>query len=359
MAKKRLKTSPLSATDLQDLVNGAALLGSGGGGSLAIGQQIIRTLSGSAASLIEPGDVPADGQMAVTSFFGDPAMLARLNINYGSLIAAAFEALQDVKQTTFSFVLPLETGAGNSLIPLALAALKNIPVVDADGGRRALPAPQAAPWAALPVAPLALASTGASLTLNTTSMQTALEAMMPILLSVPPFDKGAALAMWAMTGAQMQQTAISGSVSFAIQVGATIRQACASGSDPVQAVITFVNGKLLFIGQLQGFTQGAQKLGTTVIHNQTGSIIIYNMPDNLIAWDPTQDMPLAMAPDSICFMTTAGQPLSVADLGMVKPGDEIAVIGIPAVAPLKTGPLLAIYLSVLNAIGYAGAYQPL
>lgn len=350
----------LTNTDLTDLLFGAALLGSGGGGPLWLGAQIIKTLPPNSVRLAEVSDVPDDVMMGVTSFAGVPAVLEKQSIDYGQVTSCAYQSLQKAKAQSFSHVLPLETGAGNSFIPLAVAAANNLIVVDADGARRAIPSPLACTWASLPMSPIAVAaSETAQLTISGANNSVTMEALFPMLLGAPSFNKGVALAMWSMNGATMKQNAVAGSISYAIALGRTIREAQQQAGSPVQAAVDYLHGHLLFIGQLKMFSQGVTSLGSSVFSNGSTEVVVYNQPDNLLVWSNQHAQPLAMAPDLICFMTTTGQPLSTADLGMVKPDQDIAIIGAPALSQLRQPPLIFAYMAILNAIGYAGPFLPI
>jgi len=60
-----------------------------------------------------------------------------------------------------------------------------------------------------------------------------------------------------------------------------------------------------------------------------------------------------MVPDSICWLTTDGEPLTNAD---VKEGLEVAAIGKRAHEKWKTPQGFKLFSHILESIGYKGGY---
>ncbi len=351
----------LTPIDLADILTGAAFLGSGGGGPLWLGSRMIQQLEGATIQLADPAtDVPNDAAIAVTSFAGIPDVLKPQQIDYGAVTNDALVELERTSGSTFSFLLPLETGAGNTFVPMTAAALRKIPVIDADGARRAIPSPLTTTYASVPLSDIALASSATeALSLDSQNPAVLFQALVPVLLGTDAFKLGAAMALWNMTGAQMKPAIVPGSITYALNLGVAIRHAIESHHDPVQAAVEYVGGTLFFVGQIKSATVGLTSPGKVVLISGTEEVIIYNQPDNLLAWNAQQAQPLVMAPDLICFMTPQGQPLSTSDLDTLPPNQEIAVIGAPAVSQLVQPPLLNGFMMVLSSLGYGGPFVSL
>ena len=350
------KGTVLTKVDLEDILRGATLLGSGGGGPIWMGQKIIDSLGEQTVQLIDPEQVPDQATMAVTSFFGAPEVLQGLDLDYGQITAIAFDALAEKKGMQFSYVLPLETGGGNTFIPIAVAAHKQIPLVDCDGAGRAVPNPTACTWAKLPISPIVIAhSQDEMVTLDEPNMALSMSASLSILTSTSAFAQGAAVAMWAMSGQQMKQTAIPNRISHAQQLGQCIRQALQAHQDPVEAAVKFLGGTLLFVGKVTTRNvPEALAMGTIAFSDGHTTVTVFSYPDNMIVWNSQQPAPLAVAPDSICYMTPAGQPLSISEVLLLQPDQEVAIIKAPAVPALCEPPVLSAYQSLLASMGYAG-----
>jgi uncharacterized protein len=348
----------LTRTDLNDILCGATLLGSGGGGPVWMGQKLIEQLSDSTITLIDPAEVDDEGMMGVVSFFGVPQILQQqTSLNYGAITNTAFQALAQAKSTVFQYVLPLETGGGNSFIPMTAAALNGIPIVDGDGAGRAIPSPAVCTLAVLPISPVVMArSSDEIITLIASNIQMAVSALLGTITSITDFTLGTGLAMWAVSGAQMKPVVVSGTISRALSVGRAIRLA---QGDPVEAAVNATGGKLLFVGTVKSINiPPSFSLGTTVFTDGTTDVTVFSMPDNMLAWSSKYPAPITMAPDSICYMTPDGQTLSITELQALPPGQEVAILSVPAAQALRTSPFLDMYMGLLKSAGYGGPYVP-
>ena len=346
----------LTKADLEDVLCGVTLLGSGGGGPVWMGQSIIESLEDGTVQLVDPETVPDEATMAVISFFGAPELLQGQNLDYGQIAKIAFDSLAKTKGTPFTHVVPLETGAGNSFIPVAVAALNQIPLVDGDGAGRAVPLPTACTWATLPISPIVVArSQEEMLTLDAPNMGLSISDLLGILMNTPDFAQGSGLAMWAMSGQDMKKSAVRSSISKAQQLGQCIRQAIQSGQDPVAAAVAFLGGKKLFVGRvIERNIPESLAMGSIVFSDGNTNVTVFSYPDNMIVWSNEEPTPLAVAPDLIGYMTPAGQPLSISEVLPPGSDQEIAIITASANPALLTPPVSTAYQSLLASMGYAG-----
>src|SRR5438445_10454576 len=105
---------------LEYILNGACILGSGGGGPYTVGQQVLKYIGNRPVNLVSAASVPDACSMAVSAFVGSPDAAANQVLDFG-VATTAFNALSKAVNTPFACVLPGEVGAGNSLIPMAVA----------------------------------------------------------------------------------------------------------------------------------------------------------------------------------------------------------------------------------------------
>ena len=129
----------LGKQEMEDIVIGAGLLGSGGGGSTAEGLKLVeRVLEfGPEVRLASVDEIPDDHWGAVIAGVGSPkASLTRVRTYSPTW---ALELLERTRGFKSSFVIPFEVGAGNSLNPMLAAVQKNIPIVNGDPAGRAVP----------------------------------------------------------------------------------------------------------------------------------------------------------------------------------------------------------------------------
>lgn len=365
----------LSTQDLNDLLNGACILGSGGGGPLTIGSQIIAYLEGLGAPVLlaDPdSDVADDQTMAVSAVAGSPDAAGDGSFPM-EIAGLAFDALNTLRSAQgdgdFAFVLPGEVGAGNSLIPMTVAAQRRIPVVDAAGARRAIPTLTVCTYAGhrLVIEPLVVGGTTADgkpqIVSFTAPSAAVAEGPLRGIISGAGYAGYAGVAFWAMAGVAMKDAAIKGTTSYAIGLGRALREGKAAGKDPVQLVADYLGGYVLFTGAMLGGqeqTQGGFDLGQVSLYDEDSgaTATVINQNENLIAWSDRSPRPLAIAPDLICYLTTDGEPFSNADLAVAK-GKRVALIGAPSGPELRSPPILDAFRTVLLGVGYGGQYLPI
>lgn len=348
----------LRRKQLDDIVVGAGFLGSGGGGSPAQGKMLIDYVMSISEeiALIEPQEVEAEALVAVVGGMGSPVAALEKGI-YNAHIRA-FEALEQAVGRSFSYVIPVEVGSGNSIGPMSVAAKKGIPIVDGDGAGRAIPELQMSTYAiyGVPIAPFALA--------NETDISVVLYADDPYDVErvaraiTTEFGMVAGFATHAMSGKKMQEVVIAGTLSLAERVGSALRQACQRGEDPVEAVLSLVGGYKLVRGeiiQVRSETRAGFDFGSVVIKGEKGEQVRVDFKnENMIAW--RDDQPIAIVPDMICCLTVDGQPLTNVDM---QEGLKVAFIGMKAPDKWRAPQAIRVFAHVLEKMGYTGPYVPI
>ncbi len=357
---------PLTIQQLNYILDGACIMGSGGGGPYTVGQQVLKKYIGNRQVYLVPtAAVPDNVSMAVSAFVGSPAAAANQALDF-SVAATAFTALSNAVGKPFSYVLPGEVGAGNSLIPMAVAVDKGIPVIDAAGAPRAIPGFLMVSYAAagLPAAPMVLADKNNQVTINCANAIA--DPVTRGVISGNVFPEDAGIAFWTMNGKTLNipGNAVKGTTSQAMAIGQALANAIGSGQDPVLAVMQNMEKPnfVLCTGIIKDSseaTSGGFDFGTVVISADDGSeVTIYNQNENLIAFSNRSYVPLAMGPDLICYLTSKGQVFSNADLDTLPKGAKIAVIGVPA-RVMRSQFILNQFAIALAGIGYAGSYVPI
>lgn len=352
------KPTTLTIQDLQDLLNATALLGAGGGGPRSVGAQIIEKLvkAETLPVLISPAELGASDLGAVSAFAGAPDSVSG-DFDYTPAVTA-FTALSKQAAHPLSFVLPGEIGAGNTFIPMAVAAALSLPVVDCAGARRAIPALGQDTYAAnkVPISPMIVASPDYAVGLTVPDAISADGILRGVISGI---NNNAGIAMWTMNGDTVRTAAVAGTTSYALALGRTIRSAPASSK--VSAACSFLGARLLGRGTIVSHaeeTAGGFDLGTVAIRCDDGTTLtIYNQNENLLAWSSKSASPLIMAPDLICFMLDDGTGFSNADPQSAV-GQVVNVIGQPSIPQMRVPFIVAQFLSQLEQIGYGGPYVP-
>lgn len=340
----------LDALAVQDIMNGAALYASGGGGPIWMGQQIAKQIGDTSVSMVSMDEVADDSQMAITSFFGNPDEFKDADIQYGQLTTESFKKLESLTRKQFSHVLPLETGAGNSLIPIAVAANTGLSVVDVDGAHRAMPTPFGFTWMAEPIGTLCVTAEKSQVQVSGDTNVSALTAFSSMVFANPVLMSGCGVSMWQMAGSQMKSVAVQGSLSDSLALGKAIRES----SDPVETAVTKLNGELIGIGTIKSLNVPAVGTGTMIFDMKDQLITVISSSENMIAWSSKQPNPVALAPDLISYITTAGQPLAALDLASVDSSSEIAIIRSLSISKMYQPPFLAAFDQVLASLNYYG-----
>ncbi len=352
----------LTQDALQDVLLGACILGAGGGGPRVLGESLLRSASGlTLPRIVAPQDVPDDARMAVSACAGSPTAAVVDPFPF-HVATAAYQELAIQTGHTFDHVLPGELGAGNSFIPMLVAAELGLPLVDASGARRAMTTLPEATFAAdgVDIAPL-VASDGTTKVVFSTDTALQADPVLRAIMSSGTFPDFAGVAMWSMDGATMKRSAIPGTLTYARDLGAALRKARAT--DPVEAVRAFLKGRILFRGKITASTTtsaGGFDLGRITVHSSDGraQCTVYNQNENLIAWSNQKPTPLGMGPDLLCWLTVDGEPFTNAppDIAKYAGTKEVVLIGAPSPPQSRAPSIISAYLSILRQIGYAGPY---
>lgn len=135
----------LSRQDIINIIYGATVLGAGGGGSASSGLEMlenyIKKHGDPKLRMISTGEMNVNAYAAVTAGMGSPVALK--DIDFTPYAVNAYNALVDMAATmgrTLSYTIPVEIGGFNTFVPMLIAMMNDIPVIDADGAARAVPA---------------------------------------------------------------------------------------------------------------------------------------------------------------------------------------------------------------------------
>lgn len=306
----------IDVNDIEALSIGAAILGTGGGGDPLIGKLMAEQ------AIAEHGPVtllPLDEVKDVDVVFpvammGAPTVfLEKIPAGAEGYIAVKRMERHLSKQVTA--LCPIECGGMNSIIPFVVAARMGLPVIDGDGMGRAFPELQMETFNILGVSgtPACIADEWGNVVLFETVDNYRLEAL--ARACTVKMGGYSHLVDYPMTGQQMRDTAVRGTVSMGVQIGQAVLQAQRLHRDPVQAVLQsthstiYGHGVVLFEGKvmdvtrrtsngfavgrasLQGFARDDGKTMTidfqneNLIANVDGSVVA-SVPDLITLIDP-------------------------------------------------------------------------
>jgi len=210
---------------LDDLALGSVFLATGGGGDphvpKLITREAIKTYGN--VSLLSPQDVADDAFIVPIGSVGAPTVSLELlpSLNEAAKTLEAFEAYVGKK---IDAVASFEIGGGNSLIPICAAAAKGLPVIDGDGMGRALPEAQMMSYPIAGVRPtpaLAFDYAGNQAIFKTASTEVYERHIRAFSMAAGGI---VTTAEHAMTGKQLKEAVIPGTVSFSIALGRLLRE---------------------------------------------------------------------------------------------------------------------------------------
>jgi len=136
-------SSILKEKELRNVLKGATFLGAGGGGTLRDGLRMLDELVAADKAELTMLDCEemGDNKWAVmVAGIGSP--LALEGGDFGPEAITAFATMQKVSflaGKNITYLMAGELGGFNTMVPLYVAALLGIPVIDADGNGRAVP----------------------------------------------------------------------------------------------------------------------------------------------------------------------------------------------------------------------------
>lgn len=373
---KRISTLS-TKEDFEYIILGGALLGSGGGGPISAGLQIMDDilLHGGKIFVVQPEEIAhrSDLYGAVVAFMGSPSAGAHgIDLETPT---NAFNALSVVKP--LSFAMLIELGAGNSMVPMSVAVRKKIPIVDADGAGRAVPKIQNTTYAQSTSPSPAALSNGEQESKPTIDnlifmrdlpqekMADSLEEYCLELLNTSTFGQMGGLATYLLSGEEVIRAAIPGTVTLSYYVGRIIIDSIKSKNDPVSSLRVFFKslgipfysfgyGEVI---KCPNSNEPDNGLDVGIVCIRDDSCVILELKyenENLFA--SIDGKPWGMAPDLLCYISKDG-PLSNVE---IKLGDCVSVLGIGCNQALRTSSIVKSFMDELKRLDiYKGEYIPI
>jgi DUF917 family protein len=312
---------------------GAAVLGTGGGGDPYIGKLMARSAMQHKppVQLLDVSEIADDELVVPTAMMGAPTVMVE-KLPSGTELIRAFEALQEFLGKPIRATMSIEAGGVNSMVPFVVAATLGVPLVDADTMGRAFPEIQmvTATMAGVSATPMAMADDkGNSAILKTINNQWTETFARGIAVGM---GASAYIANYAMTGKQLREAAIPGTITLIESIGTTIRQAHQRKSDPIAAVAEVTNGYPFWTGKISdvvrrtigGFARGTASIDGT--GDYQGRIVEIDFQNEFLIARSDGEA-LVTVPDLITVLDAeTGEPITTESL---RYGFRVVVMGIP------------------------------
>jgi uncharacterized protein len=353
----------LHPADFDDIARGAGILGAGGGGDPYIGRLLAEaaTTRHGPVTLVTVDEVPPDAVVVPVAMLGAPTV-SQEKLPNGTETLATLRALERATGTAATHLVPIEIGGMNSLIPLALAAETGLPVVDGDAMGRAFPEAQMVlpTLVGIPTCPMAVADDkGNTLVLDAASAlwSERIARAVCIVTGCSVFT-----ADTVMSGEQLADGLVAGTITLAERLGAAVRTARAEHTDPVSAVAEMVGGVRLVSGKVVdvhrttagGFVRGGATITGSVTDPTADADLRLSFQNEYLLAERAGEV-VATTPDLICVLETdTGEPVTTETM---RYGNRVTVLGM-AGDPRWTTPA-GLELVGPRYFGYDCDYRPL
>ena len=330
----------LDLESLQDILVGAAFLGTGGGGSLDKGIQTVSAdlKAGRSIRLADPDELAPDTWACTPYYCGSLAPTGKTTFKTkdtpyeGTECLFAAKALERHLGVTFGTTVATELGGGNTAAALSVAAQLGLPALDADGAGRSVPDLQHSTYfvAGIPIAPMGVANKyGDEVVVQHVADDFHAEALVRAMAVASGGHVGVADHPGRV--GDLRKGLVLRSISFSEKVGHAIRR---KGDDAVGAILAATDGYLLFRGvapsnckyeDKEGFTFGTIDLRGTD-EDRGARYRIWFKNENIMAWrNGKVDV---TAPDLVCLLDLDRRAPILNP--WVKKGQRIAAFGLPA-----------------------------
>lgn len=323
----------IGVANLDDIARGAGILGTGGGGDPYIGRLLAEaaiTRHGP-IQLVTLDEVPPDGVIVPIAMLGAPTV-SQEKLPNGTEATAVLRALESAAGTTATHLVSIEIGGLNSLIPLAAAAETGLPIVDGDAMGRAFPEAQMVLPTLIGIAtsPMAVVDDkGNTLVLDAASNQWAERIVRAVCTAT---GCSVFTADTILTGEQLGEGLVAGTITLAERLGAAVRTARAAHTNPITAVTDLLGGTRLITGKVTDInraTSGGFVRGNATIAGSgtdAGAQLHLSFQNEFLIAQHDDEV-VATTPDLICVQETdTGEPITTETM---RYGNRVTVLAAP------------------------------
>jgi len=343
----------ITLADLEPIALGATFLGTGGGGDPYIGRLLSqialeRRRDHPHVAVIAPEALADDDFTMCVSGMGAPSVMIEKLVNLADIERAVHTVEQCVGRQVTA-ILPAEMGGCNSLIPIAFAAQRGVPVIDADGMGRAFPELQMATFHVQgnPICPIAVVG-DAGQCIVIESVPTTYHAELLARPLCVAMGGQATTAEFAMDGKAARRSVVPGTLSLAHAIGRAILDGRRAG-DPFGALFAclsrspyYTHHALLGEGRIVDVSRRIERgwtIGICRVQSARGELEIIFRNENLVA--RCDGATLVIVPDLIVVLDAeTAIPLTTDDL---KYGQRVVVVGTSAADCMRTPEALAVF----------------
>jgi hypothetical protein len=338
--------------DGEDLILGCLVLGAGGGGRAERGLALIQSAleEGLTLSWVDADEIPDDALTVQPYGMGSVAPMsetAKAEIQRAGLVEvfpldSMVEAVKELGAylgQPIGCIVPSEPGASNLPEPLVVGARLGIPVVDGDYAGRCIPEEmQTTPFLTGKKSyPFSSVDRWGNVVICRSVQNAHMLERIGKMLAVAAYGN-TSMAATPLSGKEMKEILVRGTVSKALRIGCAIRQARETGEDAVDAAVRAAEGWRLFDGVVSEKwweDRDGYMFGTVTV-NGVGKYAGHTFKawfknENHISW--LDGEPYVCSPDTVTFLYEDGTGPSSAQ---IQEGDRVSAIGMKGVEAFRT-----------------------
>lgn len=361
--------------DIDPLLEGLAIYGTGGGGSPDWGRAIMEQdfSVGRSLSILDLSAISDQSTVVSGGIMGSVKVLEEMGT---SKVMAHWEERFELLEVTkvmegvigkkIDHVVPFEVGGLNTPVILSLGARMGIPVIDGDALGRSAPETQMTSFIGhgIRLTPMPLVDYYG----NVVIVQDSVDSTYPDQLGRYVVTHGGGLGAnnhYPMSGVQAKSAVIPNTITASLEIGRAVIRAREQGDNPVNVVAEYVGGALLAVGEISdlheeesmGFYFTTATIEGQGEHAKTKVELIIKNETMMLRIDGDIK---AIFPDLILMLDPeSGRGLMSIEL---KKGSPIALIGVPCHPRLRQAAISSEGQSAFSPERYGQkevAYQPI
>jgi DUF917 family protein len=318
---------------IENLVVGTTILGTGGGGSPQVGEEVLESdlKAGRQLQIVNLDEI-SEGSLLVSPYYiGSvaPDVRPSKKVTIAEPFTVALESVERYFGRKVAATAAIELGGGNTAAALHVASQLGIPMVDGDLLGRAGPELHQSTthvFGASMAPSFVVSGTGNVVLIERYADIDDYESLARYVAVLA--GGHAAVIDTPLTKSTASKILIKGTISRSIAVGKAVRQALQDGRDPVEAVRNALGGWLLFRGTVEKYEWRNEKgflFGDVTLRGnkewQGQSFRSWIKNEHIFAWRDSK--PIVMPPDLIMFLDHNGHGITNDAL---KPGLEASIV---------------------------------
>lgn len=344
----------LSLEEANNMVNGAQILATGGGGDFTKAKRKIEQIYADQRrfKIQEIDEFELNDIICIIGEVGggisseDMKYVEGLEKTTDNVMIEAVNGLEDHLGTKFAGFVSTEMGPGNIVVPLEVGSLIDRIVVDGDMCGRSKPMISISTTrvADIAITPLSIANVyGDRIILKKSVSDNRAE---DICRAISRISNGSiGVARCPMIIEDAKRAVIGGTISQAIRLGESIKNANKSQQDIIPVIERDANAQLVFVGTVAHFTrveEGGFTSGIIKLKSDQSSLEIWYKNEYLLSW--MDEKPFLSCPDSILVVNRlTGEGLSPWTNDFKEESLEVAVFYKPSATIWRTRKGLKIF----------------